>query len=266
MSKRSLQVLIGVLILSLLTVGAALAQSDGDPDNGATLYAEYCAACHGENGEGRTGRELNAAFAAIDVDEFLRQSITEGRPGTFMPTWGEDLGGPLSEQDVDDIITYIETWGTASEPVLPPPRPPDEDIPPVTEVDGDPNEGALIFAENCVACHGEQGEGSIGETLAKEFPSAEPGAYVISAVTNGIGDSEDSGMPAWGEENGGPLSEDDIQNVAAYVLSLEPVGTGPPPPPPPPQFSALPLIIIAVGGLVILIGLGWLSQRRSGQS
>jgi mono/diheme cytochrome c family protein len=258
MRKRSLQVLVGVLSLTLLLVGTALAQSGGDPDRGAALYAENCALCHGATGEGRLGAELNEAFASINVDAFLRQSIAEGRGETFMPPWSEEFGGPLSEQDVDDIVAYIGTWGTTSSPVLPPPRPPEEPIPPVAEVSGDPNEGALVFAENCVACHGESGEGRVGQTLAKEYSSAEPGAYVIQVTTEGV---EDTLMPAWGADNGGPLSEDDIQNVAAYVLSLQPVGTSTDGEITQ-QFSGLPLAIIVIAGLVILVGLGWLSQRQ----
>ena len=108
---------------------------------------------------------------------------------------------------------------------------------------------------------GEQGEGSVGRTLAKEFPSAEPGAYVIQVVTDGIGTK----MPAWGEVNNGPLSEDDIQNVAAYVLSLQPIGTSS-------EgetvqtFSGLPLAGLVVAVLAVLLVLGWLSQRQPRES
>jgi mono/diheme cytochrome c family protein len=258
MRKRSLQVLLGVLCLVLLTVSTALAQSGGDPERGAALYAENCAVCHGPTGEGRIGAELNTAFASINVDEFLRQTIAEGRPGTFMPAWGQEFGGPLPNEDINDIVAYIETWGGGNTPVLPPPRLPSREIPPVPDVAGDPNEGALIFAGNCVACHGERAEGRIGQTLAKEFPSAEPGAYVLDVVTNGI---EGTLMPAWGESNGGPLSEEDVQNVTAYVLSLAPVGTSTPQETTL-QFSGLPLAILAVVVLGLLLVLGWLTQRR----
>lgn len=260
MRKRSSTLLLGTLFVALFLVGTALAQSSGDPENGAALYAENCALCHGVAGEGRVGAELNEAFASINVDAFLQQTITEGRPDTFMPTWGEEFGGPLSEQDISDIIAYMHTWGTGSEPVLPAPRPPAEPIPPVAEVNGDPNEGAVVFAQNCVACHGESGEGRVGKTLAKNFESAEPGAYVIQVTTDGV---DGTLMPAWGEANGGPLSEDDIQNVAAYVLSLQPIGTSATPEETPQQFNGLPLAIIALVGLVIIVGLGWLSQRQS---
>lgn len=260
MPKRSLQVFVGVVCLSLLAAGMALAQGGGDPERGGELYAENCAVCHGPTGEGRVGAELNDVFAGIDVDEFLRQTISEGRPGTFMPTWGQENGGPLSEQDIDDIIAYIETWGSGTVPVATPQHPPAEDIPPVPEVDGDPNLGAIVFAENCVACHGESGEGRIGETLAKEFSGVEPGAYVISVVTEGI---ENTLMPPWGMENGGPLTEDDVQNVAAYVLSLQPVGTSPGEGDQVQPVSGLPLAILAGAVVVILIALGVATQRRS---
>lgn len=262
MRKRSLIVCLGVLGLSLLTFGIALAQEGGDPERGAALYAENCQVCHGPQGEGRVGAELNDAFASVNVDAFLRQTIAEGLPDTFMPAWSEANGGPLSDEEIDDIVAYIDTWGKASSPVLPQPRSPAEEIPPVPEVDGDPNQGAVVFAQNCAACHGEEGEGRIGQTLAKTYASAEPGAYVIDGVTNGV---EGTLMPAFGAEQGGPLSEQEIQDVSAYVLSLQPVGVSGEEGETVEPVSGLPLAIAAIAVLVLLLGLGLLTQRQLSQ-
>jgi mono/diheme cytochrome c family protein len=118
----------------------------------------------------------------------------------------------------------------------------------------------VVFAQNCAACHGEEGEGRIGQTLATEFASAEPGAYVIDVVTNGV---EGALMPAFGAEQGGPLSEQEIQDVSAYVLSLQPVGVSAEEGDVVQPVSGLPLAIAAIAMLALLLGLGLLTQRQS---
>ena len=62
------------------------------------------------------------------------------------------------------------------------------------------------------------GEGRVGQTLAKTFASAEPGAYVVDVVTNGV---EGTLMPAWGAEQGGPLSEQEIQEIMEHLAERQ---------------------------------------------
>lgn len=262
MMRKSLWITGLVLLAVVLTFGAALAQAGGDPENGARLYAENCLVCHGENGEGRTGAELNDAFVSVNPEAFIRDTISNGRPGTLMPTWGEDNGGPLTDEEIDDLIAYVATWGGVSEPVLPVVHPPQEDIPPVAGVDGDPNEGAVVFAQNCAVCHGETGSGRIGAAL--DIVSADPEAFVLDTINNG---REDTLMPAWSEANGGPLSDEEIQNVAAFVLSLDVTMTSAPTtgdePLEPTTGGGLLLLIVGAGVLLLVVGVGVMSQRRS---
>lgn len=242
------------IVLFGLAAGPARAQdSGGDPDNGATLYAENCVVCHGPNGEGRAGAELNDVFATIAPDVFLEQVISRGRDGTFMPAWNEDYGGPLTPAEVDDIVAYIESWGTTVEPPLPAPNPPTQVIPPVPEVDGDPNAGFVVYSENCQACHGPSGEGRIGAQLQEAFAAIEPGAFAITTISRGI---EGSLMPPFAQDNGGPLSDQQIDDVAAYVLSFQhPAG-------PAPagevvgRASGWPLAFALLAVLILLVALG----------
>jgi len=70
-------------------------------------------------------------------------------------------------------------------------------------------------------------------------------------------------MPPFSRDFGGPLSEDEIQDVAAYVLSLEGgaspllrgevVG----------RASAWPLVAVLVGTLILILALGVSASRRS---
>jgi cytochrome c551 len=73
---------------------------------------------------------------------------------------------------------------------------------------GDPKEGAVVFSENCSTCHGATGEGGNGGPDLNTMPLAQTEEGAIQQVTNGGG-----GMPPFG----GTLSEEEIENVAAYV-------------------------------------------------
>ena len=73
---------------------------------------------------------------------------------------------------------------------------------------GVPAEGAVVFSENCSTCHGATGHGGNGGPDLRTMPLAQSEEGAIQQVTNGGG-----GMPAFG----GTLSEEEIENVAAYV-------------------------------------------------
>ncbi len=87
-----------------------------------------CAGCHGADGVGGqappytltdtagdfvasvTWRApaLNTVLLRFDKEE-LRQILVYGRPGTPMPAWGEEGGGPLTTQQIDELIYYLES-------------------------------------------------------------------------------------------------------------------------------------------------------------
>jgi mono/diheme cytochrome c family protein len=73
---------------------------------------------------------------------------------------------------------------------------------------GNPEAGSVVFSENCSVCHGATGHGGNGGPDLTTMPLAQTEAGAIQQVTNGGG-----GMPPFG----GTLSEEEIENVAAYV-------------------------------------------------
>lgn len=238
--------------------GQTPSPAGGDPVHGAQLFAQNCAVCHGPKGEGRVGATLDKVFVSMNADVELRQIISNGRPGTFMPTWGQAKGGPLSDQDINDIVAYIESWGKTYEPPAPAPPVLQENIPPVPEVSGDPNKGYTIFQQNCAACHGTKGEGRIGATLTTSFPSIAPGAFAIETIKRGVAGSL---MPAWAQENGGPLTDAQINDVAAYVLSLQRQPVARPGEVVQPG-SAWPLVVAGLAIVVVIVALGLAVWRR----
>ncbi|MBI5653743.1 MAG: c-type cytochrome [Chloroflexi bacterium] len=81
----------------------------GDATRGTKVYAENCAVCHGERGEGRVGATLQKEWSGIDPEKFLDATIARGVAGSRMPAWAKFAGGPLSEQEIADSAAYIRT-------------------------------------------------------------------------------------------------------------------------------------------------------------
>ena len=142
-------------------------------------YVTYCALCHGDQGEGYKADGANAlnhpAFLATASDELLRTSIERGRPGTPMSAWGEALGGPLDEAQVDRLVAYIRSWQVG----------PGLDLSGVI-VEGEVNRAKPQYAARCAGCHGEQGEGGSFMSLnSPEFLSVVSDGYIREAIASG---------------------------------------------------------------------------------
>jgi mono/diheme cytochrome c family protein len=80
--------------------------------------------------------------------------------------------------------------------------------------------GAAIFQQNCTACHGVNGQGGTN-ALSEDVPPLRNNKLVqggnpklFQTIANGRAGTT---MPAWLQENGGPLSEQEIGHVAAYL-------------------------------------------------
>lgn len=78
---------------------------------GASIFADNCASCHGKNGAGDTAPRLNAKeFLTTTSDAQVRLIVAGGVSGTAMPTWSIDLGGTLTDQQIDEVIAYVRSW------------------------------------------------------------------------------------------------------------------------------------------------------------
>lgn len=99
---------------------------EGDIERGKQLFANHCAACHGEDGKSEgigTGVTIsrerkfkvvppalnNPGFLASASDEWIKDTIASGRPGTIMPS-GKNL--KLSDDDLDAVVSYIRSFQT----------------------------------------------------------------------------------------------------------------------------------------------------------
>jgi mono/diheme cytochrome c family protein len=80
--------------------------------------------------------------------------------------------------------------------------------------------GAGLFAENCDACHGEQGEGLVGPPLnSRELLRSTPDELLFSLTRTGV---PGTNMPAWGQAFGGPFTDEQVDQLIAYLRAWEP--------------------------------------------
>ncbi|MCK6613161.1 MAG: c-type cytochrome [Ignavibacteriaceae bacterium] len=82
--------------------------------------------------------------------------------------------------------------------------------------------GKELYTKNCVACHGQNGEGLVGPNLADNyFIHGNTIKEVYLVIQNGV---TEKGMLSWKAQ----FNPKQIEEVSSYVLSL--VGTNPPNP------------------------------------
>ncbi|HSI91419.1 MAG TPA: c-type cytochrome, partial [Adhaeribacter sp.] len=80
--------------------------------------------------------------------------------------------------------------------------------------------GKALYAQNCAACHGQQGEGTVGPNLADEYWLHGGDVNdIFRTIKFGV---TSKGMVAWDKK----LSKDQILEVSSYILTLQ--GTNPP--------------------------------------
>lgn len=119
----------------LATALSSLAAAAQDADPGATLFARYCATCHGADGQGRgpmapvllvQPKDLTALAAEAENGAFpVRRVVAriDGRDplvshGSAMPVYGDFFEGPPvrieapeggidSTQPVADLVAYL---------------------------------------------------------------------------------------------------------------------------------------------------------------
>jgi cbb3-type cytochrome c oxidase subunit III len=157
---------------------------------GTDLYAYNCAACHGASGEGIAAYPPLTTAASMDT-QTLVSIVERGRYNTAMAAFGVDEGGILTRMEVESLAVMLQadTWDTVAARVadlgLTPPQIVAAEVPAETLalVAALPDGGALaagltVYAENCAACHGANGEGS---TLAPALNSDELRARLSAA-------------------------------------------------------------------------------------
>lgn len=183
------------------------------------LYNQNCSACHGRNGQNGPALDLaNPVYQSIVDDASLRKWITGGMPGTEMPAFGESAGGFLTDKQVEVLIAGMrENWRGRKD------GPATTIAPPYAATSqGDAKVGEQFFNAACISCHQKTNERVTGSTyLALVSDQA------LRTIT--IAGRPDLGQPNWQEvRGGGPLTNEEVTNVVAYLASLRSATPGQP--------------------------------------
>lgn len=154
---------------------------------GEALFKKNCTLCHGDNGEGTVGRpSLNdKPFLDSTSNDTIFSIISSGVPNTEMPAWNQSHGGPLTDEDVDNLVAFIRAW----QPAAPDRR--------ATPVAGDLSRGKTLFANICGVCHGATGQGTDRAPALNDPARLNQfdDAWYQQTITKG---RPAQGMPTWG--------------------------------------------------------------------
>ena len=239
-------IIAGVLVTALVIVvflgenarlkAETSAQQGASISRGARSYDAYCAGCHGDRGQGIpglypplnledlwSGREDIAFYGTLH--DYVSLNISAGHPAQRMPSWSQAYGGPLRDDQVEDLTQFVLNWqghqppgvrqeGVAVRPTQPPAEATPE-VPARPAGEGDPAEGEGIFAQYCASCHGpDAAGGALGPTLVSADLAAQDDTFFQETISNG---RPGTSMPQWA----GLLSPQQIEDVIAFLRSKQ---------------------------------------------
>lgn len=166
---------------------AEYVEDPGSVPEGPALFEQNCSACHGS-------RVLSTGSVEQTV-----AVISAGGTHTTMPVWGD----VFTDAQIQALVAFLtdSTQGVAA--------------------------GGRIFAESCATCHGSFGEGGpnparagdiIAPISAAEYLRTRDDATLYAVISQG---QPDFGMSPFGLAFGGPLSDDQLRSVVAFIRAWE---------------------------------------------
>jgi mono/diheme cytochrome c family protein len=259
-------------VLAWIALGELNRMQDADQayaaqaiETGALEYESLCRPCHGPQGLGTPlappintaslfdGSRLEAVGFGGTVEDYVRGTISAGRPvpsvGTNypqrMPTWSQRYGGPLRDDQVDALVSFVMNWedralaGGGATPGVTPGQEVGADIT-VELPEGNADNGKTLSEGvlACAACHvlssagpawaasggtpgiGARAETRIGEagyagaaTTAEQYlleSIVDPNAHVVEGFATGI-------MPT---NFGTRMTVQDAADLIAYMMTF----------------------------------------------
>ncbi|GGI72261.1 Cbb3-type cytochrome c oxidase subunit CcoP [Polymorphobacter multimanifer] len=181
-------------------------------EGGRAAFKVHCVQCHGAGAAGSVGYpNLNdddwlwgGDLGAIEhtLINGIRNPDYDETRNSQMPAFGEILGNA----EIEAVITHVRSLSGLEKPSL---------------------AGATVFADNCAACHGENGKGyrdlgapNIADSIWLYGGDRKTLKHTITYARGGV-------MPRWNAR----LNPVTIKMLAAYVHSLGGGEAGPPPVP-----------------------------------
>jgi len=194
------------LIFSSFAIAANAPESGKEDDTvAAANYQKYCALCHGAERQGHVNDDApslrSKSLMSAGFDERL-MAVSYGRRGTAMGGYLDEVGGPMSEDELSSLMQWLQKQSGVEAVELP-----------LEPVVGDIALGKEIYADECAGCHGENGEGDIGPALGNPVMlSLTSDSFLRYAIVNG---RDGTDMPPFGDY----LEPDQIDAVTAFLRS-----------------------------------------------
>jgi mono/diheme cytochrome c family protein len=213
-----------------------------------------CAQCHGAEGQGQTRtfqlkdplnpdappRAVSWQCPPLDTitlryrDDEIRNILVYGRPGTPMPAWGLKGGGPMNDQQINDLISYLHSISIgpdkAKAQAAAALRAARADAASAGKSDGE-----LLFEGNCARCHtkgfsygepdvaggGAFGPSLVGGSTLRQFPNVTDHVLWISETAElgkqfGVRGVSTGRMPHFNQV----LTEGQIRAIVDYERGL----------------------------------------------
>ena len=280
MSRTQIEITLGILLVlvtgTLLVVyglnepqrmeALALERHGREIEVGAELFDSNCKGCHGPQGEGTPGLcpPLNEKYFFTDrlsevgwsgtLEDYIVATVSSGRmastrpeqyPGNgipAMPAWSEHYGGPLREDQVRSIATFVMNWQSTApdrEEVAPPSGPPvGADIAKPLPAGDLPRGQELATTQGCVGCHISTTTGppwmaagdtpGIGTRAAERLGEPDytgnatsPEQYLFESIVAPDIHLVEGYQPLMPKNYGELLTDQDMADLIAYLLSLE---------------------------------------------
>ncbi|MEC8041028.1 MAG: cytochrome-c oxidase, cbb3-type subunit III, partial [Pseudomonadota bacterium] len=171
---------------------------------GAAVFKTWCAQCHGSGAAGAVGYpnlvdddwlwggDIESIHTTITVgvrqptdEDYLRQSE--------MPAFGRDE--LLEDGQIDEVVNFVMSLsGDAQDATL-------------------VEAGAVVYEENCAACHGDEGKGDIDQGAPNLADAIWLYGDSYDAIRESVYYARYGAMPAWNTR----LSEAEIRAVSTFV-------------------------------------------------
>jgi len=151
------------MFLPILVITLALMQNQTDIRQGKLLFEGLCSRCHGFEGAGGEGPNLNRpTLTRAQDDESLRAIIRDGIPDRGMPRVRR-----TTDNEQRQLIAYVRSLGRAT---------------PSARV-GDPQKGSGVYQRTgCASCHIVSGEGGTTGPELTSIGSQRGADYLRQAV------------------------------------------------------------------------------------
>lgn len=130
---------------------------------GLELFAQRCAGCHGERGQGdgaliaQMGATMNpmpfdAGYIFTTMPSTMFRQITDGEAAVGMPPFGDASSNPINEAGRWNLVAAVYSLATPAEDIA---------------------AGGVIYEAQCAVCHGDTGAGDGPDAAASDPPASD---------------------------------------------------------------------------------------------